>query len=733
MSQSLTQKAATTFIKGLITEAGELTFPPDASVDESNCSLERDGSRTRRLGLEYETGFSLSADTFTPSSIVRTLSWENVGGVAGREFTVVQVGSTVVFYDKSSSPLSGQPVPISTSNATTYNLDLTAHERVGSLGAALEPIQVTSINGALVIVSSEINPIYLDRDATTEAFTATVINFKVRDFEWQGDKSTYGTETASASVTVAQEYDTANTGWSGTKGAAALATYLAANTNNFPALTHAWYSGKNATDDFNEAAWQKVYSGTSLIVNGHYLLDLFSKDRDTASGLTGVTTTTEASRFKTVATYAGRAFFAGLESKKNASKVYFSQLIDDLEYVGDCYSVNDPTSEEVSDLLDTDGGFISIPEAHNIKYLHVYGSTLLIFAENGVWSISGVDDIFRATGFSVNKLTSVGMVNETSFVSAEGRPYWWSATGIHTLVPNEVTGGLGEQNISLSTIQTFWNNISSTGKSTAVGEYDAVNRQVLWLYSSLTETTDYKFNEVLILDEVLGAFYPWTISDESSNTNYMIGTSFFRGTGASTVEYTVVDGDGNEVLNAAGDTVIVSQTKSAFNSDSAIKILVWDGDTNKITFAEFTGTLFKDWATANYTSYAEAGYDFIGDMTLKKNAPFITVYLRTTETGWTGDETNGYNPVRPSSCKVSAYWDFKTSSSSTPQQAYRLKGVPVIDTGDLGTFGYPSTVVTTRLKLRGRGRSVKLRFDSEEGKDFNLLGWEMLGARNGSY
>ena len=42
MPQSINEKVVNTFIKGLVTEAGELTFPPDASIDESNCLLERD-------------------------------------------------------------------------------------------------------------------------------------------------------------------------------------------------------------------------------------------------------------------------------------------------------------------------------------------------------------------------------------------------------------------------------------------------------------------------------------------------------------------------------------------------------------------------------------------------------------------------------------------------------------------------------------------------------------------
>jgi hypothetical protein len=82
---------------------------------------------------------------------------------------------------------------------------------------------------------------------------------------------------------------------------------------------------------------------------------------------------------------------------------------------------------------------------------------------------------------------------------------------------------------------------------------------------------------------------------------------------------------------------------------------------------------------------------------------------------------------------VSAYWDFKTTPSSQAQEAYRLKLTPVVNTGNLGTFGYPETVVTTRLKLRGHGRSVRLRFESSEGKDFTLLGYAMIGGVNGRF
>ena len=119
----------------------------------------------------------------------------------------------------------------------------------------------------------------------------------------------------------------------------------------------------------------------------------------------------------------------------------------------------------------------------------------------------------------------------------------------------------------------------------------------------------------------------------------------------------------------------------------------------------------------------------MGDLMLRKNAPYIQVYSRVTETGWTGNETSGYEPIREGSLLVSSFWDF-SKAGTQQQQAYRLKSIPIVNSSNLTDFGYPDTVVDTRLKIRGRGKSMRLKFESEEGKDFHLLGYGVLSATN---
>jgi len=720
MPQSVTQRPANTFVKGLITEAGELTFPENASVDELNCDLFRDGSRRRRLGIAVENGGSYSSFTISPVESVSLGDWKNVGNESGKEYLVVQNGSTLYFYNKNSIPFSSQEVATS--------IPLSPYQILGK-NVATEKTSVASVDGSLVVVSPAMNPIYVTED-DNGVITATKINVKVRDFEWQGDKRSYEEGVATGSVTEAREYDTANTGWHGTLGAAALSTYTASE-SEYPPLTHPWYSGKNSTGAFTVAEWKEIYAGSSLIGNGKFILDLFSKDRATASGVSGYPTETETTRFSTVASFSGRVFYAGLTSQKNSGRIYYTRLLEDVSELGECYQQNDPTSEEISDLLDTDGGVIRIPDAVAIRKLYAFKSSLFVFADNGVWQVTGIDNFFTPTAYSVSLVSDIGILSAGSFVGAEGTPFWWSRYGIHTLSFNEF-GNASEENLSIATIQTFWNNIDGNAKDNVQAAYDPINKKIYWLYPNNSETVANKYNNVLILDITLQAFYPWTFQDNGVNTDYIIGFNFFKGFGEDALELEVVSEGVPVISNADDDTVVSTQTVPLSTSSASVTFLVKDGSTEKMTMGFVNSETFLDWGLENYVSYAETGYDFVGDLELRKNAPYVTVYCRETETGWEATGT-GYSPIRDSSLLTSAFWDFKRASSSDAQQAYRRKLNPFPDPDDLSTYSSPASVLMTRLRMRGRGRSMRLRFESEQGKDFTLLGYTVIAGVNSRF
>jgi len=732
MAQKQAQKVVNKFVKGLITEAGELTFPEDASVDELNCDLRRDGSRRRRRGVSEETNAVLSTFTIADADIVSTGTWDNVGGSSQLEFLVLQVGDTIYFYNKATTPTSG--------NYVANTIDLSTYEIVGGVGAANVACQFTSVLGSLVIASPAIDTIEVTRDNDAETLAITAIDFRVRDFKWQTDKEELTTESSSSSVTVGRQYDTKNAGWfKGTDpgyrdGQDALNDYRGQESNRWPPLTHPWFSGKNSSNEYSHSEFREVWAGRSLTANGLFILDFFSKDRHSAASVSGSELSeVESARFSTVAAFGGRVFYAGLDSQTNSGTVLFSPLIKDSNDFGDCYQVNDPTSELISDLLDTDGGELKITGAYGIRKLYAIGQSLMVFADNGTWTISGVDGVFKATEFSINKVSDVGILNANTFVEAAGTPFWWSREGIHTVQFDKVNGSPSEANISLPTIQTYHDALTNAQKDTIKSGFDRVNRRIYWGYADSGEAVGNKINNILILDLELRAFIPWRIEDQASNTSHVLGFVYLSGFGSALSSLDVVDTLGNDVVTSAGDDVVSQQLATVDAGSPSIALLIRDGATDKFTIGGFSDTGFLDWGETNYSSYAVAGYDFMGDLQLKKNAPYITSYLRRTETGWESDGLGGYDAVNPSSCKITAYWDFKSAGSSAAQQVYRLKPAPVVDAGDLTDFDYPESVVTSRIKVRGRGRSIRLKYESEQGKDFILLGWSMIGGINARY
>ena len=722
MAQEFKQTPVNTFVRGLITEASPLTFPENASVDEDNCDLKRTGVRARRKGIEFETSFSLSSFTFDKGTLVHSLTWENVSGQAGVEFLVVQVGATLHFYDKSVSPISGgnKSFTVNLNTFTAGNSDSISESRVSG----------TSINGNFIVVSSAIESFFIEYDNVADAITTTQINPKVRDFDWQGDVAEYSDKISTDSVSVERKYDTANAGWVDTANEDVLLRYILARTS-YPPLTHAWFSGQDEDGNFNPEEWEKVFGGSSLIGNGRFILDLYSKDRDTAASISGIAIETESSRFSTVTGYAGRSWFSGLKSKKNGSRVFFTAVVENMNRISDFYQEADPTSEVSSDLVDSDGGVINIPSASNIRALFEWGDSLLVFAENGVWEISGVDGVFKATEFSVKKIRgAVGLSNPATLVDAEGSPFWWGTTGIFSMQKGEVSLVTEGVDISQPTIQTFWDDIPGDQRNDAVGIFDTRDKRVFWLYGN-DSTVQFKYNKVLVLDVPLRAFFPWGFEDETSTTSYVVGMSYFSGLGASTTTFDVVSNSGaNDVVSNNGvDDVVATRDVPIFTGTTEVKFLARDGDTGKLSFATISNTNFKDWTTENFISFAETGYDFEDDLTTYKHGVYITTYFDRTETGFSGNETDGYDPTNSSSCLLKAFWDLKTASSSS-QEAYRLLVPVIVDTGNLSKFDYPYSSVITRNRIRGKGRNLKLRFESTTGKDFQLQGYEVINAKN---
>ena len=727
MARTAAAKTYSNFVAGLITEATPLNFPENGVLGSLNVSFDKKGNIRRRLGMDYESSATLTSKTLAETTVwqtqaVGTYNWNTVGGDGNTNFLVIQVDATLYYYDLSGSAVSA--------GLKAFTTDISAFAAPAATNIGSEPVSVSAGKGFLFVVSKKIKPFFVTYDAGGDSITNTEIAIEIRDFD--GVDDSLGIDEEPVSLSTTHEYNLKNQGWlsPGASVADPITTYFAA-ISKYPANNKQWTAGKDSSGDLDSTLLTKLFTGNTLAPRGHYILDPFNKDRDTASGLSGITTETVTNRPGAVAFFAGRAWYSGPAGSSVSGHNFFSQIIEDTTKVGRCYQEADPTSEDISDLIDTDGGVIIIPEVGDILAYFVTGSSLIVLADNGSWEISGsAGQGFTPTDFSVSKISSIGLIGKRTLVDVEGTPIWWSEKGIYSIGRNEVTDRIEAQSLTEATIQTEYDdNIPAVSKLYAHGNYDPVTKKITWMYNKDGNDTDYRFKmeKMLELDTVTGAFSFSQIGELTSSSPYIAGLFTLPSLGD------VISTD--QVIEASsGDTVVADtpvtqagtvQTKF-FTVVPGIALSEW-------TFSLLNDAGFMDWETndgtgVSYSSWFDTGYLLEGDVVNDRNAVYVYVYSKRTETGYVSDGAGGFNTVNPSSLYMQSRWDWSDHSNSsrfgTRQQVYRILKTydPTPAALDFDS-GLP--VIVTRNKVRGHGKALHLRFESQEGKDFNMYGFHV--------
>lgn len=704
------------FAQGLVTEATGLNFPENACTETDNCKFDYKGVVTRRLGMDYEAGYELDGLT-KDDSVITEYVWTAPRGDGTKTYVVIQVGNIIRFYEEDvDGPLSP--------GMESWSIDLDSFDITGNPGTKTAPCQYSSGKGYLFIFHPYCDPIYVSLASDYTSATGTAITVKIRDFDGLASTSTYPDFTTRPTSTRAalddfDEYNLLNQGWGRTvlddagNSVVALDEWDSNNTT-MPALGDTWYLFATA-----DAATRYDYRSTAVDAHpppnsrssyGRFILDAFLQARDVPSGIAGLSdddVTSSYFRPRTGAFYAGRVFYGGVDAQGFNNSIYFSQIIETDSQFGLCYQVNDPTSEEITDLLPSDGGVIKILDVANIIKLFVMGPRLLVFATNGVWAISGssTDGLgFAANDYTISKISSVGAISSYSFVDVEGVPIWWNREGIWTIVADQ-GGALQVQSLSRTTIHTYFNEIPVESKFYAKGAYNRTERIVQWLFESdeVTDVDDkHTYDTILNLNVQTSAFYPWSI--DTGVGVKLSGIVSCRGSNDSGVQAAVTD-SGADVTDESGEVVTVLEfTSQAYAQTFRYLVNVLDsGTTFNFTWATERDEAYVDWDThgtaADYDSYFITGYNIIGQAQRFGQANYVFVYL---------------NQEDDSSCFFQSIWDFATSSAggrfSNAQQVYR-------DTQ------LNQGVSVARVKTRGKGRARQFKFYSEAGKPFNIIGW----------
>lgn len=666
-----------TFIKGLITEATGLNFPANACTETFNCIFNLDGSIERRKGLEYEASHA-NKSVDRSNSVTREFLWEAASGTGTINFTVIQVGSVIYFY---LNPDSGS---ISTHlKSFTIDLNTGTYKPSGAPNPQTQTCQFASGNGYLFVTHPTLLPFYVKYDAGSDTITSKTLNLKFRDFDGLEDglKIDERTLQASGAITKEHKYNLFNQGFNVTTRCVGSSDenvydFWVAHRLDYPSNADVWWLYRNAVGAFDPHDFLMKYTGNSQAPRGHHILDVFNEDRSAISGITGIAAVTSSYfRPSTVAFYAGRVFYGGVGYDKYSTKIWFTQIITKDEQLEFCYQKEDPTSEDGGDLLPSDGGVIKIQDAGNIiKFVTLQGQ-LLVVCSNGVWSISGSDTAgFKATDYSIKKISSVPTPKDTdSFVDVDGVPIWWTLNGIYSANISDL-GTATVTNMTDTTIKTFFDAIASEGRTYSKGSYNRTTKVVTWLYRDTTAGSvlgRYNYTRALNLNTRTGAFYPWTF-DTTVTLNGIIytqdGTSHF----------------------------IVSKLTS--------------GTTYNMTFAESNATTYLDWVAAttdgvDYSSYFISGYKIDGSAITKVQSNFVYVFME---------------KVSGSSLYMQAVWNYANTGNSgkfsSRQQCYHSNS--------------KYDILYRRLKVRGDGLALQMKFISQSGMPFHIIGWSVAESGN---
>lgn len=584
MARTENKVVVNNFIGGLVSDCTELNNPPNTTIAEDNCDLDRKGSRKRRLGIDFEDGYEASIESWTqdtwPDMYVKTFVWRSVAEDGTLNFLVAQGGNTLMFYDMSSETISAGELPF------TVNLD--DFRTPGYYSTGQYGVQVAAGKGALFVVGEAIEPFYIQYDKAANTISTQELVLKIRDLELQDHAM--GLTDQFASLTAEQKYDLFNQGWSvlttleyfnGDAPLYKLSPFSVYRSvaGKYPSKAKSWWLGRiidinNGQNVFIPSAWDGAYVGSTQAPLGTYILEAFNKDRSGVSGVAGLSIQKEVSRPTAVAFAAGRVFF-GFKNK-----IYFSQLIqDDFTVAGNCYQVADPTAEKINDLVATDGGVIQIIDAGQIFAFIPFENSLFCFCSNGVWALGGssIGQGFSAVDFSVYKVTETAALSPRSVISVLGTPVWWSKDGIYTLIGDPAKQGYSSQNILQDKIQLFYNAIPPLSKLYATGTYDQLKKTITWIYNSQDApigNNKFVCDKVLNFDTLLKAFYPYTLSSlETGNTPHVVDVFSALDITATSTEDPVVDELGHTVVDEADDIVTVNVTVlgNSSNTTSLLK------------------------------------------------------------------------------------------------------------------------------------------------------------------
>lgn len=420
-------------------------------------------------------------------------------------------------------------------------------------------------------------------------------------------------------------------------------------------------------------------------------------------------------RIADVAYMAGKFFYL-----VNDTVLFSQNVTNEGEGYDKCYQDADPTSEEINDIVSTDGGFVKFQTMGDGMALKTFNRGVLVFGRDVVYGLlSPTTGRFTATEYDTVELSKAGLIGNQTVVSIADSVYYWSPLGIFRIGVNQQTGStMVAENISQTTIQRFYNDIPQYSKENARAAFDFCNNRIYWFYPTDGNNVG-KLDGVLMYDLNYNAFCPFKIADGGQVT------AVFELVNSYQVSPTVYLRAGGRRVVAGDQYVTAKEEVNDYDRYTSIGHCILTAD-NQISFGDFNSREFIDWDSASYDSYLvsrpittthKSAYgNLVGGTYANKQVPILqTLFKRTEE----GPLKTPKKYIAASGAYLRMRWGWSLSDKSNRwdmvQNAYRPQKDFLHD-----------EYVESRIHIRGRGKAYQIEIRNDGNKNFRLAGINTL-------
>lgn len=438
----------------------------------------------------------------------------------------------------------------------------------------------------------------------------------------------------------------------------------------------------------------------------------------------------------------GRAWFAGMFGAIDAAqesaisgygakyrKIWVSSLFPrELSEHGDitlkCAQNRSPFDAADNVVTHTDGGIIEPDDASRIKGLSSYQNAALVAAGNGVWAISGPEEVFSFLQIRITRAIDASIGSSEPMASTEAGVFVAGDNDFYNIFPSRVEGS--DVSIYLPPVKRLvedrltdlYRNIPEAAKKQAFVRYDSYNSRVYYFYPDTTSGNKY---------DVSGASQKFLIYD--------LNTRGWTGNG----DITAGDWSIQDMVTVPVDSYFTS-SDPRFEKKKVNLVLLSkkNGNFTDITFgilegknycADYYGTSFK----AAFESYVDTFNSFSTELGIlnKKQVYRVYVAMQRTEQD---DATSGFYEF-PGAVYLSKRVHFADHEYAGPLFGYSYNSATntwdanpkqiyfpnKIGSTVIGGGKPPHEVILAKLKVAGKGSVLRLKFGNKFG-DTSLTG-----------